>query len=1292
MNLFLAQSDLVSTHQQKIFAVIAEIIGSSVPLSAQAIYCVASCSALSAEQSDRLESLLAAVQVEPLTDHKNILIVTPRLGTVSPWSSKATDIAHQSGLNLVDRIEHGVVYDFSAIDSALFEQNKSSIVSIIHDRMTESVLFNAASLDTLFDQKTSRQDHKVPLLEKGRSALEIANSELGLALSEEEIGYLVDCYSEMRRDPSEAELMMFAQANSEHCRHKIFNAQWKIDGVQQSKSLFEMIRNTTKESPEGVVTAYSDNSSVIEGHKGHWLWPDDASKRYQYRSADLSILMKVETHNHPTAISPFPGAATGSGGEIRDEGATGRGSMPKAGLCGFTVSNLQIPDFSQPWEVANGKPERLASAFDIMLEGPIGAASFNNEFGRPNLTGYFRCFEQQVTTQSESALYGYHKPIMIAGGLGSIHRDQVEKNILAAGTLVVVLGGPGMLIGLGGGAASSMDSGSIDAELDFASVQRGNPEMQRRCQEVISQCVALGENSPIQSIHDVGAGGLSNAIPEILHDSDRGGRIQLKDIPVDEQGMTPMQTWCNESQERYVLAISADSRTQFEAICQRERCPFSVVGEVTDEEHFTLYDQGFDDNVIDIPMSLLFGSTPKMVREGVRQEFSGAPLDTSGMELSDVVRQVLSHPTVACKSFLITIGDRSVTGLVARDQMVGPWQVPVADSAITLTDYRQFSGEAMAMGERTPLAIINAPASGRMAIGEAITNIACAPIGQISNIKLSANWMAACGTEDQEAKLFDTVKTVGMEICPALGISIPVGKDSLSMRTRWQESGEDKEMISPVSLIISAFTPVSDVRLAVTPQLVNCPDSELLLIDLGAGANRLGGSILAQTQQQMGDQAPDLDDVSSFKAFFEVIQSLLQQQRLLAYHDRSDGGLIATIAEMMFAGRVGISLDLQDDLIPSLFSEELGAVIQIAAADLLVVTEQFVAAGIGHLLKPIGTLNGSDQLLIRHQGKICLEEERVSLQRTWTEVSHQMQLARDNSDVVQQEFDLLLDTNNPGMQCQLSYDPATEIAAPMIATGVRPKVAILREQGVNSQLEMAAAFDQAGFDCIDVHMSDLVGGKITLEPFIGLAVCGGFSYGDVLGAGRGWASSILFNDLVKAQFETFFQRADTFGLGICNGCQMMAQLKALIPGADHWPELLGNRSGQFEARASLVRIEESASILLQGMAGSVMPVAVAHGEGNMMFADEQQQLAAQPLVAARFVDNYGQPTEAYPANPNGSSQGITAMTNQDGRFTIMMPHPERVFRAVQNSWLPADYLGERSPWARLFANARHWVG
>ncbi|MCP1641718.1 phosphoribosylformylglycinamidine synthase [Pseudomonas citronellolis] len=1253
---------------------------------------------LTADEEQVLGRLLKYGPSVPVQEPKGrLFLVVPRFGTISPWSSKATDIAHNCGLAKLERIERGIAY---YVAGELSEADAAQVAARLHDRMTQLVLNQMEEAAGLFSHAQPKPLTVVDILGGGRAALEKANLELGLALAEDEIDYLVKSFVELGRNPHDVELMMFAQANSEHCRHKIFNASWDIDGQAQDKSLFGMIKNTYEMHREGVLSAYKDNAAVMVGSVAGRFYPNPETRQYGASEEPVHILMKVETHNHPTAIAPFPGASTGSGGEIRDEGATGRGAKPKAGLVGFTVSNLNIPGFEQPWEVPYGKPERIVTALDIMIEGPLGGAAFNNEFGRPNLTGYFRTFEQAVATPRGEEVRGYHKPIMIAGGLGNIREDHVQKGEISVGAKLIVLGGPAMLIGLGGGAASSMATGASAADLDFASVQRENPEMERRCQEVIDRCWQLGANNPIKFIHDVGAGGISNALPELINDGGRGGRFELRAVPNDEPGMSPLEIWCNESQERYVMSVDAADFETFKAICERERCPFAVVGEATEEKHLTVADSHFGNKPVDMPLDVLLGKPPRMHRSVAREAEIGDDFSAAALDLGEATERVLRHPAVASKSFLITIGDRTITGLVARDQFVGPWQVPVADCAVTATSFDVYTGEAMAMGERTPLALLDAPASGRMAIGETITNLAAARIGAISDIKLSANWMAAAGHPGEDARLYDTVKAVGMELCPALGITIPVGKDSMSMKTRWQDEGVEKSVTAPMSLIISGFAPVGDVRKTLTPQLrLDKGETDLILIDLGRGKNRLGGSILAQTYGKIGQQAPDVDDAEDLKAFFAVIQGLNADGHLLAYHDRSDGGLLASVLEMAFAGHCGLSLRLDDlassreELNAALFSEELGAVIQVREAATPEVLAQFSAAGLGDCVAVIGQPVNGDAIELGFNGEPVYSAERRLLQRIWSETSYQIQRLRDNAECADQEFDGLLAEDNPGLSAKLSFDVNDDIAAPYIKKGVRPQVAILREQGVNGQVEMAAAFDRAGFAAVDVHMSDILAGRVSLEDFKGLVACGGFSYGDVLGAGEGWAKSILFNARARDGFQAFFERKDSFALGVCNGCQMMSNLHELIPGTEFWPHFVRNRSEQFEARVAMVQVQESQSIFLQGMAGSRLPIAIAHGEGHAEFESEEALLESDlsGCVALRFVDNHGKVTESYPANPNGSPRGITGLTSRDGRVTIMMPHPERVFRAVQNSWRPDEWQ-EDGGWMRMFRNARVWVG
>ncbi|HWQ39737.1 MAG TPA: phosphoribosylformylglycinamidine synthase [Burkholderiales bacterium] len=1241
-----------------------------------------------------LERILSYGPVAHRVDRKGrMLLVVPRLGTISPWASKATDIAHSCGLDLVTRIERGVAYYVrTAGNRPLADCERARLLPLIHDRMTETVLDSLEAARELFHRHTPRPMSTVDLLGEGRAALERANRAMGLALSDDEMQYLLESFRCEARNPTDVELMTFAQANSEHCRHKIFNADWAIDGQRQPRSLFAMIRETHRRNPQGTVVAYADNAAVMEGTRVRRFFPD-ASGVYGYGEETIHILMKVETHNHPTAISPFPGAATGAGGEIRDEGATGRGARPKAGLTGFSVSHLRIPGYEQPWEkVSIGKPDRIASPLAIMIEGPIGAASFNNEFGRPNLLGYFRTYEQVV----DGVARGYHKPIMLAGGVGNILASQAHKAPVYAGALIVQLGGPGMLIGMGGGAASSMTTGVNAADLDFDSVQRGNAEMQRRVQEVIDRCCAMGADNPIVSIHDVGAGGLANALPELVHAAGCGARINLREIPSEEPGMTPMQIWCNEAQERYVLAVAPERFEVLRALCARERCPYAILGKATADGRLVVEDPLFGNSPVNVDLEVILGKPPRMLREASRIARRLPPLDLAGVDLYDVALRVLRFPAVADKTFLVAIGDRSVGGLCARDPFVGPWQVPVADVAVTLMGFETYRGEAFSIGERAPLAVIDGPASGRMAVGEAITNLAAARVEKLADVKLSANWMAAAGYPGEDAVLYDTVRAVALELCPELGLSIPVGKDSMSMRTSWEDCGTKKEVVAPLSLVVSAFAPCLDARKTLTPQLAALEGSALLLIDLGAGKCRLGGSVLAQVLDQIGAETPDLDEPRKLKALFETLQTLNEQGRLLAYHDRSDGGLFATLCEMMFAGHVGVTVELgsvaqRRGVIAALFNEELGAVLQVRDEDVAAVREAFERAGLGAELSILGLVNRAGRLVVNVGGREVFNELGTVLQRAWSETSFRIQRLRDNPQCAQEEFDRILDAADPGVRPWLSFDPSEDVAAPYVVRGIRPKVAILREQGVNGHVEMAAAFDRAGFEAHDVHMTDLLAGRVRLTGFQGIVACGGFSYGDVLGAGEGWAKSILFNPRAREEFEAFFHRSDSFALGVCNGCQMMSNLRELIPGAGAWPHFVRNKSEQFEARFVTVEVCRSPSLFLCGMEGSRIPVATAHGEGYAEFSSAAARERAAPLVALRFVDNYGRITERYPFNPNGSPQGVTGLTTPDGRFTILMPHPERVFRSVQNSWHPPQW-GEDGPWLRMFRNARRWVG
>ena len=1250
-----------------------------------------------------------------------VFFVTPRLGTISPWSSKATDIAHNCGLDAVERIERGILYRFSLSDGcSLAPAEKTAVAALIHDRMTESVLDSLEAAQALFQHVEQKKSFaSVDVLAGGRAALDAANVSLGLALSGDEIEYLLEIFTQARRNPTDVELMMFAQANSEHCRHKIFNAEWTIDGERQNKTLFGMIRETHATHPEGTVVAYADNASIIEGACVPRFYPD-GDRAYGYRDELTHILAKVETHNHPTAISPFPGAATGSGGEIRDEGATGRGSRPKAGLCGFSVSNLCIPGAWQPWETDAGQPSHMASPLAIMLEGPIGAAAFNNEFGRPNLAGYFRTYEQPMCWIAEDGnpvgevVYGYRKPIMIAGGVGNIQAAQSFKvERFPAGTKLVQLGGPGMLIGLGGGAASSMSAGTNAEDLDFASVQRGNPEIQRRAQEVIDRCWQLGEDNPILSIHDVGAGGLSNAFPELAHSGGAGARFELRDVPVEEAGMSPAEIWSNEAQERYVLAIAAERLEEFAVFCARERCPFAVVGETVEGGQLVVSDRHFGNDPVNMSMDALLGKPPRMTRNVTRKPAQTLPFDPAAIDLKEAAYRLLKLPAIADKTFLITIGDRSVGGMTARDQMVGPWQTPVADVAVTSASFQGTSGEAFAMGERTPIAVLNAPASGRMAVAEALTNLAAADIGDLGKVKLSANWMAACGAPGEDARLFDTVAGV-TELCRQIGLAIPVGKDSLSMRAAWEEEGKPKEVVSPVSLIVTAFAPVDDVRRTLTPLLaLDVGETELLLLDLGQ--NRIAGSALAQVFNAPGVKTPDIDDPGALKGLFDAVQQLNRAGLLLAYHDRSDGGLFVTACEMAFASHVGITLDMDglcydgatldvdgaekrpdllegrahEKLVRALFNEEAGALIQIRRADREKVTASLRQHGVPYHF--VGHPNTSDEIRVVRNARRVLQESRVDLHRAWSELTFRMQSLRDNPECAQEEYDRLLDRDDPGLAPKLTFPLAETPVSSSTQLKARPRVAILREQGVNSHYEMAAAFDRAGFEAVDVHMSDLVAGRQSLAGFAGLAACGGFSYGDVLGAGLGWARTVLMNERCRDTFSAFFARPDSFALGVCNGCQMMSALKDLIPGAAHWPAFRKNLSEQFEARFAQVEILPSPSLFFEDMAGSVLPIVVSHGEGRAEFSP-----GAQPPVAAlRYVDGRGNPAQTYPANPNGSPDGLTGFTTPDGRFTIMMPHPERVFRVTQMSWHPRKWGADGkdgSPWLRIFTNARRRVG
>ncbi len=1265
---------------------------------------------LTTEESQVLQQLLKyGPTIEEHEPVGQLVLVTPRPGTISPWSSKSTDIAHNCGLTKVIRLERGLTYYVNTENSTpLTSVQQSTFNQLIHDRMMEAIFSDLNEASALFASAEPGELTSIDIEHGGKNALVQANIELGLALAEDEVNYLFENFTKLGRNPHDIELYMFAQANSEHCRHKIFNADWTIDGVKQPKSLFKMIRNTHEVNPDYVLSAYKDNAAVMVGNKGGRFFPNPETNIYGYHHEDIQILMKVETHNHPTAISPYPGAATGSGGEIRDEGATGIGSKPKAGLVGFSVSNLRIPGFEQPWESDFGKPERIVSALDIMTEGPLGGAAFNNEFGRPAILGYFRTYEEQVNSFNGSEVRGYHKPIMLAGGLGNIRDEHVQKREIVVGANLIALGGPAMNIGLGGGAASSMASGQSAESLDFASVQRENPEMERRCQEVIDKCWQLGEENPIAFIHDVGAGGLSNAFPELVSDGGRGGVFELRNVPNDERSMAPHEIWCNESQERYVIAVSDKNLATFEQICLRERAPFSVVGRATEELHLTVTDEHFSgndklDTPIDLPLEVLLGKTPKIFKDVVTKTATGDNFIVTDINLADAAERILSLPTVAEKTFLITIGDRSVTGMVNRDQMVGPWQVPVADCGVTASALDSYHGEAMSLGERTPVALLNFGASARLAVAESLTNIAGTDIGDLNRIKLSANWMSPAGHPGEDAGLYQAVKAIGEELCPALGLTIPVGKDSMSMKTKWQENGTEKSVTSPMSLIITAFGVVEDIRKTVTPELrIDLGATKLIAIDLSKGKQRLGGSCLAQVYKQLGNETPDVDCPETLKGFFNAIQRLVRDEKLIAYHDISDGGLFTTVVEMAFAGHTGVDIDLtkltssSGNDVDVLFNEELGAVIQIRESDVDAIHAVFAEHGILDCCTDIGRINNEDTIRFSRDGVVVLENSRTYYRTTWAKTTHSMQSLRDNPECAQQEHDVKFDTEDPGLNADLSFDINEDIVAELIAKdaqhGTNPRIAILREQGVNSHVEMAAAFDRAGFIAIDVHMSDILSGRTDLADFNGLVACGGFSYGDVLGAGEGWAKSILFNKDAKAMFKSFFERENTFSLGVCNGCQMLSNLKEIIPGSAAWPRFVQNKSERFEARFSLVEIQATPSIFFDGMEGSRMPIAVSHGEGRAEFSSNEAIDATNEsgTVAMRFVDNYGHITETYPANPNGSPDGITALTTTDGRVTIMMPHPERVYRTVANSWHPDEWQ-EDSPWVRMFRNARKFI-
>ncbi len=1304
----------------------------AVALAAEFVHVVDTARELTTTERSLLDKLLtygpsrAAAKINGV-----VQVVVPRPGTISPWSSKATDIAHTCGLDAIRRIERVIAYTVDVGVTAppfplspLDASQLTLLQAKLHDRMTQAVFGDLATCELLFQHEPPRQLETVPVHQHGRAALVAANRDLGLALAEDEIDYLLAAFTKLGRDPSDVELMMFAQANSEHCRHKIFNATWEIDGSAKAKSLFQMIKNTYELHSDGILSAYKDNAAVLAGTRGGRFYSDPHTNEYAAHDEDIHLLCKVETHNHPTAISPYPGAATGSGGEIRDEGATGRGSKPKVGLVGFTVSNLRLPGAVQPWEKDFGKPNRIVSALDIMLEGPLGGAAFNNEFGRPAINGYFRTFEQQVPGAHGAELRGYHKPIMLAGGLGNIKAEHVQKGQINPGDRLIVLGGPAMLIGLGGGAASSMASGSGNEDLDFASVQRDNAEMERRCQEVIDRCWALGADNPISFIHDVGAGGVSNALPELVNDGGRGGKFDLRSLPNDEPSMSPLEIWCNESQERYVLAVPAGRMAMFRQLCERERAPFAIVGEATEEKKLVVKDTQFATTPIDMPLDVLLGKPPRMHRketslqrpqypldlrdlslrgatgdeaiqlDGSPRRAVGAPRDDMAM-LKEAAKRVLSHPAVADKTFLIAIGDRSLGGLIARDQMVGPWQVPVADCAVTAASYDVYTGEAMAMGERTPVAVNNAAASARLAVGEALTNLASAQIGDLGKVNLSANWMAAPAVPGDAADLYAAVQAVGMELCPALGITIPVGKDSMSMSTVWHDGPDQKRITAPISLIVSAFASVADIRLSLTPQLQQAEDTVLLLIDLGRARNRLGGSILAQVVSQMGEATPDVDNATDLKNFWKVVQQLGRQQKILAYHDRSDGGLLATVTEMAFAGHTGVDIEIPHlhDPFAALFNEELGAVIQIRESDFDDVYLALRENGLKACVSRLGTLNPHFALRLKQSGRELFNESLVTMRGWWSDVTHRIAAMRDNPKAADQEHALRLDKTDPGMTPKITFTTKPPQVSGFRSQVSRPAVAILREQGVNGEVEMAAAFTRAGFKAVDVHMTDILSGRVSLKDFRGLAACGGFSYGDVLGAGEGWAKSALFNERARAEFKAFFAREDTFGLGVCNGCQMMSNLKSIIPGADLWPRFVQNQSERYEGRSVCVKLEKSPSLFFKGMEGSVIPIAVAHGEGYAEFPDAHtaQVFSDSGLVAGRFVDNRHNITEHYPLNPNGSPLGMTALTTTTGRVTIMMPHPERVHRSACMSWSPKDWP-EDSPWMQMFYNARAWVG
>ena len=1263
----------VKTLNKKISALIPDIE----LVSSEYIHFIESKQDLNTSNKSTLDNLLNYAPKANLSNSNFQITISPRIGTISPWSSKASEICKLCGLSDIKRVERGITYHFNRRTN---DKELKAILEFVMDKMTESYLENIEESKLLFNELKPRNFNSIDILNNGESAIFKANIELGLALSDSEINYLFDRFTRLERNPRDIELMMFAQANSEHCRHKIFNADWTIDSEKQAVSLFGMIKNTYHQNPDGLLSVYSDNSAVMTGYKSNYFEPNEEGI-YKTTTAQKAVLMKVETHNHPTAIAPDPGAATGSGGEIRDEGATGRGSKPKAGLCGFSVSNLKIPNLTHDWEKDYGKPTQIASALDIMIDAPIGAASFNNEFGRPNTCGYFRTYEQQTFNEE---VRGYHKPIMLAGGIGNIKENHVEKGVISNGDKIIVLGGPAMLIGLGGGAASSVGSGDQNEDLDFASVQRANPEMQRRTQEVISACANLGNSNPIVSIHDIGAGGLSNGIPELVNDSKKGAKLQLRSIPNDEKKMSPLEIWCNESQERYVIAIKEKSIDLFDEICTKERAPYAILGRATDDRHLTLEDSYFENKPIDLEMSLLFGSSPKTHKDVVTLPNAEKAFNASNISISDAINRLLALPTIASKSFLITIADRSVTGLIARDQMIGPWQVPVADCAISLSDFTGYQGEAMSIGEKTPLSLINAAAAARMTVGEALTNLMSAYIEDIKHINLSANWMCASGHPGEDAKLYEAVKSIGMELCPELGLTIPVGKDSMSMRSSWNEDGKNKSVTAPLSLIISAFSKTPDTRLQITPLLDTEIESELFLVDLGLGKNRMGGSCLAQVFNQIGSDAPDLDNPELFSKFFSLINAFNKESLITAYHDRSDGGALISLLEMAFASHCGLDI-YTSNLLPELFNEELGCIIQVPTSNTDKVLASLDEIGLKTYSKRIAKVNPTDEIYIYQENVVVFQDKRKNLHKKWSSTSYEIAKLRDNPVCVESENNEIL-KDSSGLKVSPTFDLNESISAPYLNHGKKPKIAILREQGINGHIEMAAAFTQAGFEATDVHMSQILSGKISLSNFKGLAACGGFSYGDVLGAGRGWANSILLNSLAKDEFSDYFLRTDSFTLGVCNGCQMISNLQSIIPGSEGWPSFEKNTSEQFEARLTGVKINNSKSIFFSGMEGSIMPIAIAHGEGKAKF----DSITKTTNIAMQYVDYSGDTSEIYPHNPNGSENSAAGICDESGRVTIMMPHPERVFRAIQNSWHPADWQ-ERSPWLRMFENARKWI-